>query len=922
MVTCATCNHPVPAGARFCPSCGTGVSRGDAALEERRVVTVAVRRPRRLHVAGRAPRPRAGEAPGGGVLRAPRRRHRAVRRARRQAARRRHRRPVRRPGRPRGRRRAGRARRPADAGHAGSLRRGAEIEADELRMRIGINTGEVLVGTLAGSDYTAMGDVVNTASRLQALAPPGGVLAGSATIALCPPSIHREPFGITRLRGRQQDEQSWLRHRRRRGRHPPGALRRPVRRPRTTSARCSTPPCSWSATATAGSCRSSARPGPGSRAWPTRSSARWRARRSSLRTACAPYGDGNVWAPVVTRHRRRCSASTPTPPPDEVAATVRARAQELWSLDPADPALRRYLDVVGFLLGHDVAARSARCRRRPRRRARHADRDGPPPRRDAHDGAVRRQPAVGRPVAARSPRRHRAHACPTCRSCSSPPSAPTATSCGRRPSSGRSCCRCRSARWTSRTSHGAGLRDLRQRRAPSRPTARSPTLVDRGGGNPLFLVELAALAATCCRQRAARARCGRSSRRASTSSRRRSGRSSTTPPCSAPPTRSARWCASPRRWVRSSASATSTSWRPTACSTSRAGGGGSAARSCARSPTRRSPSGCGPSATPASPPCWPSAAPRSTTSPTTPPRPPSCSPSSARSTASARRSPTTPSSALHEAATAALETGRLTRRHPRTPAGPSTSTRADPTVERGLLLVRAEAELERRKFAEAVGRRRGGARRARWPPATASTRARPAGASAASPRCRATWRRRGASSARRSTCSARPATSAASPTPCGRGASPRCSAARSTTPAGCSTRRWTSTTASTTSAATPGPTRTWPGSPFQAGDFADAEVQLAEAKERFEALGDANGVIWADGLMAYVLYFQRRFDEAEALAVTVEGDARRWADTLGEPDDADAARQPAAVDRPAGRGRAARRAGARRVPRDRTTATA
>ena len=39
---------------------------------------------------------------------------------------------------------------------------------DEIRMRIGINTGEVLVGTLAGTDYTAMGDVVNLASRLQA----------------------------------------------------------------------------------------------------------------------------------------------------------------------------------------------------------------------------------------------------------------------------------------------------------------------------------------------------------------------------------------------------------------------------------------------------------------------------------------------------------------------------------------------------------------------------------------------------------------------------------------------------------------------------------------------------------------------------------------------------------------------------------
>ena len=40
--------------------------------------------------------------------------------------------------------------------------------ADAVRMRIGINTGEVLVGTLAGSDYTAMGDAVNTGSGSEA----------------------------------------------------------------------------------------------------------------------------------------------------------------------------------------------------------------------------------------------------------------------------------------------------------------------------------------------------------------------------------------------------------------------------------------------------------------------------------------------------------------------------------------------------------------------------------------------------------------------------------------------------------------------------------------------------------------------------------------------------------------------------------
>ncbi|MGI9052567.1 MAG: tetratricopeptide repeat protein, partial [Ilumatobacteraceae bacterium] len=65
---------------------------------------------------------------------------------------------------------------------------------------------------------------------------------------------------------------------------------------------------------------------------------------------------------------------------------------------------------------------------------------------------------------------------------------------------------------------------------------------------------------------------------------------------------------------------------------------------------------------------------------------------------------------------------------------------------------------------------------------------------------------------------------------------------------------------------------------FQAGDFNDAEVQLVEARERFEELGDHTGVAWAAGLQAWVWYFQRRFDEAEELALQVEADARRWGD--------------------------------------------
>jgi class 3 adenylate cyclase/tetratricopeptide (TPR) repeat protein len=80
-----------------------------------------------------------------------------------------------------------------------------------LQMRIGVNTGEVLVGTTtAGGDYTAMGDVMNSASRLQELATPGDTLVGEATRAITADAIAYRSVGSLPTRGRETPLEAWV----------------------------------------------------------------------------------------------------------------------------------------------------------------------------------------------------------------------------------------------------------------------------------------------------------------------------------------------------------------------------------------------------------------------------------------------------------------------------------------------------------------------------------------------------------------------------------------------------------------------------------------------------------------------------------------------------------------------------------------
>ena len=75
-----------------------------------------------------------------------------------------------------------------------------------LGMGIGVNTGQVVAGTLGGSgrlEYTVLGDAVNVAARLQTEAAAGEVLATASTVSAVP-DLDAEPVGARQVKGRTE----------------------------------------------------------------------------------------------------------------------------------------------------------------------------------------------------------------------------------------------------------------------------------------------------------------------------------------------------------------------------------------------------------------------------------------------------------------------------------------------------------------------------------------------------------------------------------------------------------------------------------------------------------------------------------------------------------------------------------------------
>jgi class 3 adenylate cyclase/tetratricopeptide (TPR) repeat protein len=74
----------------------------------------------------------------------------------------------------------------------------------ELQVRIGMNTGLVVVGKIGDDlrmDYTAVGDTTNLAARMQGAAAPGTIVVAEATHRLVEPYVRSEAIGPLSLKG-------------------------------------------------------------------------------------------------------------------------------------------------------------------------------------------------------------------------------------------------------------------------------------------------------------------------------------------------------------------------------------------------------------------------------------------------------------------------------------------------------------------------------------------------------------------------------------------------------------------------------------------------------------------------------------------------------------------------------------------------
>ncbi len=242
----------------------------------------------------------------------------------------------------------------------------AEVGAD-IEMRIGVNTGEVLTGAMrAGGEYTAMGDVVNSANRLQTAAPPGQIYVGPLTYEATTEVIAYDHVGLVQARGRDEPIDAF---------RAVDVLVLPGRRPRLRQTaligRDSELALLRSAIGLAFSQRRTllvmvlGDAGVGK----TRLAddvATWVQREQGahmLESHCVPYGEANIWYPIGSALRLLFDIGTRTSAADAREATVKAVA-ELLGIDAESTAVSHLcsnlLHLMGFASSRPVDPQRAR----------------------------------------------------------------------------------------------------------------------------------------------------------------------------------------------------------------------------------------------------------------------------------------------------------------------------------------------------------------------------------------------------------------------------------------------------------------------------------------------------------------------------------------------------------------------------------
>jgi class 3 adenylate cyclase/tetratricopeptide (TPR) repeat protein len=229
-----------------------------------------------------------------------------------------------------------------------------------VQMRVGINTGEVLVGAVrAGREYTAMGDVVNTANRLQAAAEPGTVLVGPDTRAVTRDAFEYVAIDPVQAKGKRLPVEAWVAVR---PVAPPGQRLRRSRAPMVGREAELALLAGVTATAIERSraallvVHGEAGMGKSRLATEAAEHAGDDLGALVLEGRCVPYGEANVWWPVAEAIRS-AAGLTATSTPEETDRALRKAASDALRDSGRIDELDRTVAGLHHLLGHDGSLR-------------------------------------------------------------------------------------------------------------------------------------------------------------------------------------------------------------------------------------------------------------------------------------------------------------------------------------------------------------------------------------------------------------------------------------------------------------------------------------------------------------------------------------------------------------------------------------